>query len=138
MRLLSKSSTVILLLAVCCCLRSQEPTSTTIQVQVLNAKTGRRVAHEGVNVDFKGVRGVPAFQTDALGIATVAVKSGDRVWVATNWWVTCRDMHTGEADYIPVERILQEGFVVNNTCGKARTESMRGRITIFCSKENPY
>ncbi len=84
---------------------------------------------------FKGARGVPAFKTDANGIVTVEVKPEDQIWVATNWWVTCRKIPPpAEVDYVPVESLLREGLVVQNTCGKAKSATFKGKLVIFARK----
>lgn len=106
--------------------------SVTIRVLMLNAKTGRPVPNAGVNFFVKGVRNTPSYGTNAEGIATIEVKPDDQVSPMTNWGFTCRKHpEFTEPDYTSVEEILTRGVVIENTCGKARAEPIRGQITIF-------
>ena len=107
----------------------------TIRVLMLNAKTGGPESNAGVNFFVKGVRNTASFGTNAEGVATIEVKPDDQVSPLTNWGHTCRKHpEFSEPEYTSVQEILTHGVVIENTCGKARAEPVRGQITIFVRK----
>lgn len=110
--------------------------ASTIQIRVLNAKNGERVANQKVSVGIKGVRGATEYTTDAEGNINVDLNPGAEVFVATEWWTTCRKMGSGVDPYVSVSRVLQEGVTVENTCGRAKEETIKGKLIIFAKKSS--
>jgi len=110
--------------------------ASTIQIRVLNAKNGERVANQKVSVGIKGVRGATEYTTDAEGNINVDLNAGSEVFVATEWWTTCRKMGSGVDTYVSVRRVLQEGVTVENTCGRAKEETIKGKLIIFAKKSS--
>lgn len=107
-----------------------------IQIRVLNAKNGERVADQKVSVDIKGVSGATEYTTDAEGNINVDLPPEAEVFVATEWWTTCRKMESGVDPYVSVGRIFHEGVTVPNSCGKAKSETIRDKLIIFAEKSS--
>lgn len=107
-----------------------------IQIRVLNAKSGERVANQKVSVGIKGVRGAIEYTTDAEGDINVNLPPEAEVFAVTEWWTTCRKMESGVDPYVPVSAVLQEGVTVPNSCGKAKSETIKGKLVIFAEKSS--
>ena len=114
----------------------QASAATPIQIRVLNAKNGERVANQKVSVAIKGVRDASEYTTDAEGNITVDLDPAAEVFVATEWWTTCRKTERGVDPYVPVAKVLQEGVMVPNSCGKAKSEIIKGKLVIFAEKSS--
>ena len=110
--------------------------ATTIQIRVLNAKNGERVKNQKVSVDIKGTRDGSEYITDADGNITVDLDPAARVFAATEWWTTCRKVESGVDPYVSVAKVLQEGVTVPNSCGKAKSETIKGKLVIFAKKSS--
>lgn len=110
----------------------------TFQIRVLNAKNGQRVARQQVSVLVKGKKAAAEYKTDAEGNITVDIPADAEVFVATEWWVTCRKARRGLDPYVRVAKIVQEGVTVENTCGRAKSEKIRGKLIIFARKASPF
>lgn len=108
----------------------------TIQIRVLNAKNGNPVPHQRVTVAVKGVKNATEYTTDAEGNINVNLDPGDEIFVATEWWTTCRKMKSGVDPYVPVRTILEEGVTVPNACGRPNEETIRGKLIIFAKKSS--
>jgi len=106
----------------------------TIQIRVLNAKNGERVADQKVSVDIKGTRDASEYTTDDEGDISVDLDPTAEVFVATEWWITCRKIGNDIDPYVSVARVLQEGVTVENTCGHAKSEAIKGKLVIFAKK----
>jgi len=109
----------------------------TFQIRVLNAKNGDRVPYQLVSVLVKGTKAASEYKTDAEGNINVDLHPTAEVFVATEWWVTCRKTGGGIDPFISVRRILEEGITVENTFGRARSETIRGKLIIFARKGSP-
>jgi hypothetical protein len=114
----------------------QASAATPIQIRVLNAKNGERVKNQKVSVDIKGTRGASEYITDAEGSITVNLDPAAEVFVATEWWTTCRKMENGVDPYVSVAKVLQEGVTVPNSCGKANSEPIKGKLILFAKKSS--
>jgi hypothetical protein len=112
----------------------QASAATPIQIRVLNAKNGERVANQKVSVAVKGVRDASEYTTDAEGNISVDLDPAAEVFVATEWWTTCRKTEGGVDPYVSVAKVLQEGVMVPNSCGKAKSEVIKGKLVIFAEK----
>ena len=117
-----------------CKLPMQAPVQ--IQIRVLNAKNGKRVANQKVSVAVKGVKDATEYTTDAEGNINVNLPPEAEVFAATEWWTTCRKMESGVDPYVSVAKVLQEGVTVPNSCGKAKSETIKGRLVIFAKKSS--
>jgi len=106
----------------------------TIQIRVLNARNGKRVPNEKVSLLIKGQRDAWEYKTDSLGDVTVNVTRDAAVFAATEWWVTCRRVTPGVVPFVPVKAILDVGFTAENTCGQAKSETIKGKYVIFARK----
>jgi hypothetical protein len=106
----------------------------TIQIRVLNAKNGREVKNEKVSVNVKGEKGAREYVTNAEGEFDLELDPSVEIWVATEWWVTCRTIHPPTVDYDSVAMILKEGVTYDNKCGHAKSEPIRGKLIIFARK----
>jgi hypothetical protein len=107
-----------------------------IQIRVLNAKNGERVANQKVSVAIKGTKNATEYTTDAEGNINVDLDPGAEVFVATEWWTTCRKMESGVDPYVSVDRVFQEGVTVQNSCGHAKSETIKGKLVIFAKKSS--
>lgn len=110
----------------------------TFQIRVLNAKNGERIVGQKVSVLVKGEKGATEYKTDGEGNITVDVPANAEVFVATEWWVTCRRAGKGLDPYVPVEKIVEEGVTVENSCGRAKSETIRGKLIIFARKASLF
>jgi hypothetical protein len=118
------------------CLQAFGEAPLRVQIRVLNAKDGERVANQKVSVLIKGTKNATEYTTDAEGDVNVDLPPEAEVFVATEWWTTCRKTESGVAPYVSVGRIFQEGVTVPNSCGRARTETIKGRLVIFAKKSS--
>jgi hypothetical protein len=107
-----------------------------IQIRVLNAKSGGRLADQKVSVAIKGMKNATEYTTDAEGNINVDLDPGAEVFVATERWNTCRKMESGVDPYVSVGRVLQEGVTVQNSCGRAKSETIKGKLVIFAKKSS--
>lgn len=110
----------------------------TIQVRVLDAKSGDRVPNEKVSVLVKGEKNARDFTTDSEGNFSLELDPFAAIYVATEWRITCRTITPGVVPFVPVKTILQEGFTVENTCSKAKSETIKGRLVIFAKKSSLF
>lgn len=108
----------------------------SIQVRVLDAKSGARVPSEKVSVLIKGEKNARDYTTDSEGNFSLQLDPSAAIYVATEWRITCRRITPGVVPFVPVETILQEGFTVENTCGKAKSETIKGKLVIFTKKSS--
>jgi hypothetical protein len=118
------------------CLQAVGEAPVQIQIRVLNAKNGERVANQKVSVGVKGVKGATEYTTDAQGDINVDLPPEAEVFAATEWWTTCRKMESGVDPYVPVSKVFQEGVTVPNSCGKAKSETIKGKLVIFAVKSS--
>jgi hypothetical protein len=118
------------------CLQAVAQAPVKIQIRVLNAKTGERVAKQKVSVAIKGTKNATEYTTDAEGNINVDLPSNVEVFAATEWWTTCRKMESGVDPYVPVDKVFLEGVTVPNSCGKAKSETIRGKLVIFAEKSS--
>jgi hypothetical protein len=116
------------------CLQAVGQAPTQIQIRVLNAKTGERVANQKVSVAIKGTRDATEYTTDAEGNINVDLSPNAEVFAATEWWTTCRKTVSGVDPYVPVASVLRDGVTVPNSCGKAKSETIKGKLVIFAEK----
>jgi hypothetical protein len=82
------------------CLQAAAEAPLQIQIRVLNAKTGERVANQKVSVGIKGVKGATEYTTDAEGNINVDLSPEAEVFAATEWWTTCRKIESGVDPYV--------------------------------------
>jgi hypothetical protein len=121
-----------LLFALCLPAAGQAPMQ--IQIRVLNSKNGERVANQKVSVAIKGTKNATEYTTDAEGNISVNLPSDAEVFAATEWWTTCRKVESGVDPYVSVAKVFQEGVTVPNSCGKAKRETIKGKLVIFAKK----
>jgi hypothetical protein len=126
------AGTVILAL----CLQAAAEAPLQIQIRVLNAKNGERVANQKVSVAIKGTKDAIEYTTDAEGNINVDLPPEAEVFAATEWWTTCRKIESGVNPYVSVARVFQEGVTVPNSCGKAKSETIKGKLVIFAEKSS--
>jgi hypothetical protein len=107
-----------------------------IQIRVLNAKNGERVAGQKVSVLIKGQKNATEYVTDAEGDINIDLDPSVQIWVATEWWTTCRKIRSGVDPYVPVAQVLREGVTIPNSCGHATSETIKGRLVIFAKKSS--
>lgn len=106
----------------------------SIQVRVLDGKSGRRIPNEKVSVLIKGEKAAREYKTDDEGDFTLPIDSSADIFVATEWRVTCRTVKPGVIPYVSVATIMQEGVTLQNTCGRAKSETIKGKLVIFTRK----
>jgi hypothetical protein len=115
-----------LLVSVASLVFSQTPgMAQSIQVRVLDARTGNRVPNEKVSVLIKGEKGARDFTTDSEGNFSLEPDPSASVYVATEWRVTCRHTTPGVVPFVPVSTILTDGFTEENTCGDVKSETVK-------------
>ena len=107
-----------------------------IQIRVLNARTGERVANQKVSVAIKGTKNATEYTTDADGDIDVDLPPDAELFAATEWWTTCRRLVSGVDPYVPVSTVFQEGVTIANSCGKAKSEAIKGKLVIFAEKSS--
>ena len=110
----------------------------SVQVRVLDAKSGARVPNEKVSVLLKGEKNARDYTTDSEGDFSLQVEPSAAIFVATEWRITCRTITPGVVPFVSVETILQEGFTVENTCGKAKSETIKGKLVVFAKKSSLF
>ena len=108
----------------------------SVQVRVLDAKSGARVPNEKVSVSIKGEKGARDYTTDSEGNFSLQVDPSAFLYVATEWRVTCRRITPGVVPFVPVATILREGFTDENTCGRAKSETVKGKLIVFARKSS--
>jgi hypothetical protein len=118
------------------CLQATGGTTVPIQIRVLNAKSGQVVANQKVSVAIKGTKNVTEYTTDPQGNINLDLPPGAEVFVATEWWTTCRKTRSGVDPYVPVSKVFQEGVTIPNSCGRARSETIKGKLVIFARKSS--
>jgi hypothetical protein len=118
------------------CLQAAGESPLQIQIRVLNAKNGERVANQKVSVAIKGKKNATEYTTDAEGDINIDLPPDAEVFVATEWWTTCRKMESGVDPYVSVGKVFQKGVTVPNSCGHARTETIKGKLVIFAKKSS--
>jgi hypothetical protein len=105
-----------------------------IQIRVLNAKNGERVKNQKVSVAIKGEKWAKEYVTDAEGNINVDLDPAAQIVASTEWWVTCRTMNPAAPHWFSVGDITSEGVTDENTCGKANSETIKGKLVIFARK----
>jgi hypothetical protein len=108
----------------------------SVQVRVLDAKSGARVPNEKVSVLIKGEKDAREYTTDNEGNFSLQLDPSASVYVATEWRITCRTITPGVVPFVPVGTILQDGFTDGNTCGRAKSETVKGKLIIFARKSS--
>ena len=104
----------------------------TIQVRVLNTKNGKPVANEKVNIDVRGVRVDRTYTTDSHGAFELQVDPAGSLFASTEWWITCSERKIPPNDnHVPVQDVMDRGVTLRNTCGHAKSETIKGTLTIF-------
>lgn len=119
-------------------LQATGETPIPIQIRVLNAKNGEHVANQKVSVAIKGTKNATEYTTDAEGNINVDLPREAEVFVATEWWTTCRKVESGVDPYVQVSKVFQEGVTVPNSCGHAKSETIKGKLVIFAKKSSPW
>jgi hypothetical protein len=56
--------------------------------------------------------------------------------IANERWTTCRKIESGVDPYISAARVFQEDVTVPNSCGKAKSETIKGKLVIFAKKSS--
>jgi hypothetical protein len=110
----------------------------SVQVRVLDAKSGARVPNEKVSVLIKGEKNAGDYTTDREGNFSLQLDSSASIYVATEWRVTCRTITPGVVPFVSVATILQDGFTDGNTCGRAKSETIKGKLVIFAKKSSLF
>jgi hypothetical protein len=106
----------------------------SFQVRVLNARNGHRVPNERVSVQIKGEKDATEYTTDNEGNLSLQLDPSAYIFVATEWWVTCRHITPHIVPYVSVATIIDKGFTDENTCGRAKEETIKGKYIIFARK----
>jgi hypothetical protein len=116
----------------------------TIQIRVLNGKNGTPMRNEKVAVYVKpeGYSGredrIPQqeYWPDINGNVSLQVDSGAEVYVTPEWWDPCQPVDPSHVPFVPVAKIVEEGYAAPNNCGRGRTETkiVRGTLIIFARK----
>jgi hypothetical protein len=106
----------------------------TIRVRVLNGRNGKPVVHEKVSVFIKGDRDAADHTTDSNGTFTLDLDPLTEPLPSTGWWITCRTPQPAAPHLFSVQTIHDDGIVDENTCGKVRSEPIRGTLTIFARR----
>ena len=130
-------SSKIIVIALSISLYAQLASAETIQVLVKNAKNGQPVPNEKLSIQLYGERDAREYVTDKNGIAVIEIKPTDRIWAATEWWITCKKLANSPAqpsDYVLANDVLREGVTLSNTCGREKSEPIRGKLIIFARK----
>ncbi len=106
----------------------------TIRIRVLNGHNGKPVAHEKVSLYIRGEKGALDYITDINGTFTVNLDPSTALLPSTEWWITCRTVNPTAPHLFSVDSIHNEGATDENNCGKAKSEIIRGTLTIFARK----
>ena len=127
-------SMVLFSLTILVFLASQTIKAQSIHVRVLDGRSGNRIPDEKVSVLVKGEKGAREYTTNNEGDVTLSLDSSAQIFVATEWRVTCRAVKPGVVPYISVAKIIQDGVTEQNTCGHAKSETIKGKLVIFTRK----
>jgi hypothetical protein len=106
----------------------------TIRIRVLNGHNGKPLVSEKVNVFIQGEKDSGTYTTDTDGTFTLDLDPSKILIPSTEWWITCRKVNPAAPHFFSVQSIHDEGVTDENTCGKARSEPIRGTLTIFARK----
>ena len=112
----------------------QTVSAETIRIRVLNGHNGKPVAHEKVSLYIRGEKGALDYITDINGTFTVNLDPSTALLPSTEWWITCRTVNPTAPHLFSVDSIHNEGATDENNCGKAKSEIIRGTLTIFARK----
>jgi hypothetical protein len=91
------------------CLQAAGEAPLQIQIRVLNAKNGERLANQKVSVLIKGTKNATGYTTDAEGDVNVDLPPEAEVFVENEWWITCRKMESGVDPCVSVGRVFSRG-----------------------------
>jgi hypothetical protein len=72
--------------------------------------------------------------TDSNGTFTLDLDPLTEPLPSTGWWITCRTPQPAAPHLFSVQTIHDDGIVDENTCGKVRSEPIRGTLTIFARR----
>ena len=131
-----RSIILLLALAVLFLSGSRTAFAQSIQVRVLDARSGARVPNEKVSVLVKGEKAARDYTTDSDGNFSLQNEPSAFVYVATEWRVTCRHITPGTVPFVPVATIIQDVFTDDNACGQAKSETVKGKLIIFARKSS--
>jgi hypothetical protein len=123
-------------LAILCLSDPRATFAQSIQVRVLDARSGACVPNEKVSVLVKGEKNARDYTTDIEGNFSLQIDPSAFIYVATEWRVTCRHIAHGVVPFVSVATIMQEGFTDDNTCGRAKSETVKGKLIIFARKSS--
>jgi hypothetical protein len=84
----------------------------------------------------KGEKDARDYTTDSHGNFSLQIDPSAFIYVATEWRITCRHITKGTVPFVPVATIMQEGFTDDNTCGRAKSETVKGKMIIFARKSS--
>jgi len=105
-----------------------------IRIRVLDGHNGRPINGEQVSVAIQGQRDAMDYITDDQGDVTVDMPPSATFIPSTGWRVTCRNVNPTAPHWFSAQTVLNRGAVDENTCGKARSEQIKGTLTIFTRK----
>jgi hypothetical protein len=112
----------------------QTVSAETIRIRVLNGHNGKPVAHEKVSLYIRGEKAALDYITDIDGTFTIDLDPSKTVLPSTEWWITCRTVNPTAPHLFSVDSIHNDGATDENNCGKAKSEVIRGTLTIFARK----
>lgn len=130
----TRTSTILMAVAVSLIVSHLAAQAQSIQVRVLNARNGDPVPNEKVSVLINGEKDATEYTTDNDGNLSLQLDPSANIFVATEWWVTCRHITPGIVPYVSVATIIDKGLTDENTCGHVTEETIRGKFIIFARK----
>ena len=122
------------IIALACSFAYQTSVAEIIRIRVLNGHNGKPIANEQVSLYIKGEKDALSYTTDMNGTFTLDLDPSKEVLPSTEWWITCRKINPTAPHLFSVEAIHNDGATDENTCGKAKSEVIRGTLTIFARK----
>lgn len=130
----NRTSTILMAVTVSLLVNHLAAQAESIQVRVLNARNGDPVPNQRVSVEIKGEKDAREYTTDNEGNLSLQLEPSAYIFVATEWWVTCRHISPESASYVSVATIIDKGFTDENTCGHATEETIKGKFIIFARR----
>jgi hypothetical protein len=102
-----------------------------LRILVVDAHDGRPIKDTDVSVAILGQRGAYSYKTDASGAITIDAEPTTKLISSTGWRVTCRKTNPMNPHWFLASTVIEQGVVDENTCGKARSEPIKGTLMIF-------
>lgn len=125
------TATLGLLLVVAAGAVSAQTRSHLVRIRIINAKTGRPVTDESLNVALRVDQiGSVAMGTDSKGIVRVDPGSATIIRILSNMYADCRPRGELYTNY-SIAEIRRTGITPGNLCSEAQPRPVPGELILF-------